>query len=58
MVGERTKKVTELGASNVQCELLGQAKKTINEFIGKAIALNDGGERMVYLLCAHIESNS
>ena len=54
MVGESTKDVTEFGASNVKCELLGQAKKVINSSIGKTIALNDKGSRVVYLLCGHI----
>ena len=56
-VRESAKDVTELGASSVKCELLGQAKKTIDESIGKAIALNDSGSRVVYLLCGRVEND-
>ena len=57
VVRESTKDVTELGASNVKCELLGQAKKVVDSQIGKTIALNNNGSRVVYLLCGHIQSD-
>ena len=56
-VRESAKDVTELGASNVKCELLGQAKKVMDDSIGKAIALNDDGPRVVYFLCGRAEND-
>jgi len=45
----------DLGASNVTCELLALAKNPRDDRIGKAVAPNDNGSRVVYLLCGHIE---
>jgi len=49
-VRESVKDVTELGASNVKCELLGQAQKVMDDTIGKTIALNDHGSTKEKLL--------
>ena len=46
-VRQSAENVTELGASDVKCELLGQAKRVMDDSIGKTIALNDGGSRVV-----------
>ena len=56
-VRQSAENVTELGASDVKCELLGQAKRVMDDSIGKTIALNDGGSRVVYLLCGPIENH-
>ena len=56
-IQERAGDVMEFGVSNVTCELLGQAKNTFDDRIGKTVALNDNGSRVVYLLCGHIEND-
>ena len=56
-VRQSAENVTELGASDVKCELLGQAKEVMDDSLGKTIALNDGGSRVVYLLCGQIEND-
>ena len=56
-VRECTENVMEFGVSNVKCELLGQAKHQCDDRIGKAVALNNNGSRVVYLLCSHVEND-
>ena len=56
-VRECTGNVMEFGASNVKCELLGQAKIQCDDRIGKTVALNNNGSRVVYLLCGHVEND-
>ncbi len=47
-VRECTENVMEFGVSNVKCELLGQAKHQCDDRIGKTVALNIHGSRVVH----------
>ena len=37
--------------------MIGQAKEVSDETVGKIVALDDEGNRTVFLLCSHISGN-
>ena len=56
-VREGAEFVTNLGTSNITCELVGQAKWACDENFGKTVTLNENVSRVLFLLCARIEND-